>query len=83
MHIMFTDKLSKMVASALRKFDNMISSDMIFKIEQNTNNLNLFWQNTSWTSGEERNQYHRPTSRKNPECNSNDINSRNEVRSSS
>ena len=41
MHIMFTDKLSKMVASTLQKFIDMISSDMIFEIEY------LFWQNTS------------------------------------
>ena len=39
MHIMFTDKLSEMVASTLREFVDMISSDMIFEIE------NLFWQN--------------------------------------
>ena len=42
----------------------MISSDMIFEIEH------LFWQNTSWSSAEESNQYHEPTGRKNPECNS-------------
>ena len=77
MHIVFTDKLSKMVASALRKIDDMISSDMIFEIEH------FFWQNTSWSSGEESNQYHGATGRKNPECNSNDINSSDEVRASS
>ena len=33
MHFMFTDKLSKMVASILRKFVDMIGSDMIFEIE--------------------------------------------------
>ena len=77
MHIMLTDKFSKMVTSTLRKFVDMISSDMIFEIEH------LFWQNTGWSSGEESNQYHGPTGRKNPECNSNDINSRNEVRASS
>ena len=67
MHIMFTDKLSKMVAGKLRKVVNMISSvgsDMIFEIEH------LFWQNTSGSSGEESNQYHEPSGRKNPECNS-------------
>ena len=64
MHIMFTDKFSKMVASTLWKFVDMISSDMIFEIEH------LFWQNTSWSSAEESNQYHEPTGRKNPECNS-------------
>ena len=53
-----------MVASTLRKFVNMISSDMIFETEH------LFWQNTSWSSGEESNQYHEPTGRKNPECKS-------------
>ena len=76
MHIMFTDKLSKMVASTLRKFVNMISSDMIFEIEH------LFWQNTSWSSGEESNQYHGPTGRKTLSVTLNDINSRNEVRAS-
>ena len=64
MHIMFTDKLSKMVASTLRKFVDMISSDMILE------NEHLFWQNTSWSSGEESTQYYGPTGRKNPECNS-------------
>ena len=33
MHIMFTDKLSKTVASTLRKLFDMISSDMIFETE--------------------------------------------------
>ena len=66
MHIMFTDKFSKMVASTLWKFVDMISSDMIFEIEH------LFWQNTSWISVEESNQYHGSTGRKNPECNSED-----------
>ena len=37
---------------------------MIFEIEH------LFWQNTSGISGEESNQYHEPTGRKNPECHS-------------
>ena len=64
MHAMFTEKLSKMVASKLRKLVDMISSDTIFEIEHH------FWQNTSWSSGEESNQYHGPTGRKNPECNS-------------
>ena len=48
MHIMITDKLSKMVASTLRKFADMISSDMVFEIEQQ------FWQNISWSSGEKK-----------------------------
>ena len=78
MHIMFTDKLSKMVASTLRKLFDMISSDMIFKIEH------LFWQNTSWNSGEKSNQYHGPSLKKPPECNSKRYeNSRNDVRASS
>ena len=64
MYIMLTDKLSKMVASTLRTFVNIISSDIIFETEH------LFWQNTSWSSGEESNQYLGPTDRKNPECNS-------------
>ena len=42
----------------------MISSDMIFEVEH------LFWQNTSWSSGEKSNHDHGPTDRKNPECNS-------------
>ena len=33
MRFMFTDKLSKMVTSILRKFIEMIGSDMIFEIE--------------------------------------------------
>ena len=64
MHIIFTDKLSKMVARTLQKFVDMISSGMIFEIEH------LFWQNTSWSSEDKSNQYHGPTGRKNPECNS-------------
>ena len=78
MHIMFTDKLSKMVASTLRKLFDMISSDMIFEIEH------LFWQNTTWNSGEESKQYHGPTLKKTPECNSKRYeNSRKEVWASS
>ena len=53
-----------MVARTLQKFVDMISSGMIFEIEH------LFWQNTSWSSEDKSNQYHGPTGRKNPECNS-------------
>ena len=74
MHIMFTDKLSKMVASTLRKFVNMISSDMIFETEH------LFWQNTSWSSGEE--SIMDLLTEKTLSVTLNDINSRNEVRAS-
>ena len=53
-----------MVARTLQKFVDMISSGMIFEIEH------LFWQNTSSSSEDKSNQYHGPTGRKNPECNS-------------
>ena len=54
-----------MVASTLRNLlTSSVASDMIFEIEH------LFWQNTSWSSGEESNQYHGPAGRKNSECNS-------------
>ena len=75
---MSTDKLSKIAASALRKFFDMISSDMIFEIEH------LFWQNTSWSFGEESNQCHGQDllAEKALSVTLNDINSRNEVRAS-
>ena len=65
MRIIFTDKLSKMVAHYFKFVVDMIS-DMIFEIEH------LFWLNTSWSSGEESNHYHGQDllAEKNPDCNS-------------
>ena len=73
MHIMFTNKLSKMVASTLQKFVNMTSSDMIFATEH------LFWQSTSWSSREESNIMDL-LAEKTLSVTLNDINSHNEVR---
>ena len=52
---------------------------MIFEIEH------LFWLNTSWSSGEERNHYHRQNllAEKTLSVTLNSINRRNEVRASS
>ena len=78
MDVMFTEKLSKMVATTLQKFVDLISSDMVFETEH------LFWQKTSSNSGEKNKQYHGPTIRKKPECNSKRYeNSHNEVRAGS
>ena len=53
MRIIFTDKLSKMVAYYENLFlTSSVLSDMIFETEH------LFWLNTSWSSGEESNHYH-------------------------
>ena len=52
MDVMFTEKLSKMLATTLQKFVDLISSDKIFETEH------LFWQKASWNSGEESKQYH-------------------------
>ena len=60
-YAILTGSKAGFICTSLRKFDDMISGDMVFEIEH------LFWQNTSWSSGEESNQYHGPTGRKNPE----------------
>ena len=75
MCIIFTDKLSKIVAHYFKFVVDMIS-DMIFEIEH------LFWLNTSWSSGEESNHYHGQDllAEKTLSVTLNDINSRSEVR---
>ena len=78
MRIIFTDKLSKMVAHYFKFVVDMIS-DMIFEIEH------LFWLNTSWSSGEESNHYHGQDilAEKTLSVTLNDINSRSEGQASS